>query len=283
LVAVKLCNARLDEGLAVDGTLLSVSASELYARLGTASAPMLVDVRREDIFDAEDKLIIGAVHHAPGEFDRWWRELPFGRTVVVYCGHGGDVSQGVAKTLRAAGLKAAYLEGGISAWQEMKLSTRRKLRGRAADNRWVTREHPKIDRIACPWLISRFINPDAEFIYVPSDQVTAVANKTGGIPYDIKGAEFGHVGDRCSFDAIVRIFDIKDPALDRLATVVRGADTSRCDLAPECEGLYAISFGLSANFPDDHEMLRYGLVIYDALYTWCRKALGTAAGQPLGA
>ena len=119
--------------------------------------------RCQDAFDADDKLIIGAVHHAPGEVERWSRELPFGRTVVAYCSHGGDVSQGVAKTLRAAGVKATYLEGGISAWQEMKLPARRKLRGRA-DNKWVTREHPKIDRIACPWLISRFINPVARFI-----------------------------------------------------------------------------------------------------------------------
>jgi rhodanese-related sulfurtransferase len=259
----------------MDKNLLSVSAADLHARLGTASAPMLVDVRPQNAFDADDKLIIGAVHHAPEEVDRWSRVLPFGRTVVTYGSRGGDNSQGVANALRAAGIKATYLEGGISAWQEMKLPTRRRLRGRA-DNKWVTREHPKIDRIACPWLIWRFINPGAEFIYVPPGQVTTVAEETGGIPYDIKGAEFGHVGDRCSFDAILRIFDIKDPALDRLASIVRGADTSRCDLAPECDGLYAISFGLSANFPDDHEMLHRGLVIYDALYTWCRKAL--AAG-----
>jgi rhodanese-related sulfurtransferase len=266
----------------MDGIPLSVSAAELYARLGTASAPMLVDVRRRDAFDADDRLIIGAVHHVPGEVDRWSRELPVDRTVVAYGSQGGDDSQGVANALRAAGVKAAYLEGGISAWQEMRLPTRRKLHGRA-DNKWVTREHPKIDRIACPWLILRFINPGAEFIYVPPDQVTGVAERIGGIPYDIKGAEFGHVGDRCSFDAIVRIFDIKDAALDRVSTIVRGADTSRPDLAPECEGLYAISFGLSANFPDDHEMLRHGLVIYDALYIWCRKALSTAAAQPLKA
>ena len=261
---------------------LSVSTSELYAHLGTALAPVLVDVRRQDTFDADDRMIIGAVHHSPGEVDRWSRDVPSACTVVAYCSHGGEVSQGVAKTLCAAGIKATYLEGGISGWQEMKLPTRGKLRGRA-DNRWVTREHPKIDRIACPWLISRFINPNARFIYVPPDQVTAVAEEIGGIPYDIKGTEFGHVDDRCSFDAIVRIFDVKDPVLDRVATVVRGADTSRRDLAPECEGLYAISFGLSANFPDDHEMLRHGLVIYDALYTWCRTGLAKAAGQPLKA
>jgi hypothetical protein len=110
----------------------------------------------------------------------------------------------------------------------------------------------------------------AQFLYVPPNDVLAVAKKTGATPYDIKGADFGHVGDRCSFDAIVRIYDIHDPALDHLATIVRGADTSRPDLTPQCEGLLAISYGLSANFPDDHEMLRHGMSVYDALYTWCR-------------
>ena len=137
--------------------------------------------------------------------------------------------------------------------------------------KWVTREHPKIDRIACPWLISRFVDPAAEFIYVPADQVAAVAKEVGGTPYDIKGVKFGHVGDRCSFDAIVAAYDIHDDPLDRLATIVRGADTSRPDLTPQCEGLLAISYGLSGNFPDDHEMLRHGMVMYDALYTGCRQ------------
>jgi hypothetical protein len=134
----------------------------------------------------------------------------------------------------------------------------------------VTRERPKIDRIACPWLIRRFIDPQAEFLYVPTNKVVSVAADMGAIPYDIEGVTFAHEGERCSFDTIVRIFGISDPALDRLATIVRGADTSRHDLAPQCGGLFAISLGLSANFPDDHEMLRHGLVIYDALYTWCR-------------
>ena len=138
------------------------------------------------------------------------------------------------------------------------------------DARWVTREHPKIDRIACPWLISRFINPSAEFIYVPADEVLAAAEERNATPYDITGVQFGHVGDLCSFDAIIQHFDVRDPALDHLALIVRGADTSRPDLTPQCEGLLAISYGLSANYPDDHEMLRHGMVIYDALYRWCR-------------
>jgi len=140
----------------------------------------------------------------------------------------------------------------------------------------VTREHPKIDRIACPWLISRFVNPDAEFIYVPASEVPRKAANLDATPYDIKDVEFGHVGDRCSFDAIISAYGIEDAPLDHLATIVRGADTSRPDLTPQCEGLLAISYGLSSNFPDDHEMLEHGMVMYDALYTWCRLQRGKA-------
>jgi hypothetical protein len=136
---------------------------------------------------------------------------------------------------------------------------------------WVTREHPKIDRIACPWLIRRFIEPEAGFLYVPAESVFAVAAKTGAVPYDIPGAEpFAHEGELCSFDAFLKHYDLKDPALHRLALIVRGADTARHDLAPQAAGLHAISLGLSANFPDDHAMLEQGMVIYDALYAWCR-------------
>ena len=136
--------------------------------------------------------------------------------------------------------------------------------------RWVTREHPKIDRIACPWLVARFVDPEPEFLYVPADRVLAVAEETGAVPYDIPGVELGHEGELCSFDAFLTKHRLDDPALQRLAKIVRGADTSRLDLTPQSAGLYAISAGLSRNFPDDHEMLRHGLVIYDALYAWCQ-------------
>ena len=250
------------------GTSTQISSTDLYSRLGTAAAPVLLDVRRNDAFSADDKLIIGAFHRLPEEVDRWRKDLPAHRPVVAYCAHGHEVSQGAAASLRKSGIQASYLEGGIAAWKERHLPTRKKRA--AVENKWVTREHPKIDRIACPWLVSRFVNPNAEFIYVPANDVGKVAKDVGGTPYDIKGAEFGHVGDHCSFDAIIRIYDIHDEALDRLANIVRGSDTSRPDLTPQCEGLLAISYGLSSNFPDDHEMLKHGLVIYDALYTWCR-------------
>jgi hypothetical protein len=134
---------------------------------------------------------------------------------------------------------------------------------------WVTRERPKIDRIACPWLILRFIDAQAQFHYVPADQVLSHAKQTGAIPYDIPGVELTHDGEFCSFDAFLKKYQLDDPALSQLAKIVRGADTSRLDLAPQSAGLYAISLGLSATLTNDHEMLRHGLVMYDALYAWC--------------
>ncbi len=253
----------------MDGQAQSISSQELYEHLGTTSAPILVDVRRQDAFGTDDRLIIGALYRPPEEVERWRKELSASRPIVAYCNHGREVSQGVAAALSRAGVEARYLEGGIGGWKELRLPTRRKRD--ASENKWVTREHPKIDRIACPWLISRFIKPDAEFIYVPPNEVPDVADRVRGTAYDIKGVQFGHVGERCSFDAIVNFYDIHDAALDHLATIVRGADTSRPDLLPQCEGLLAISYGLSANFPDDHEMLKHGMIMYDALYTWCRQ------------
>ena len=146
--------------------------------------------------------------------------------------------------------------------------------------KWVTRERPKIDRIACPWLILRFIDRDAEFLYVPAPQVLAVAAAEAATPYDIPGVEMSHVGERCSFDAFLGKYQLTEPALQDLALIVRGADTSRLDLAPQSAGLYAISLGLSRLHTDDHEMLRYGLVMYDALYAWCREGRGETHHWP---
>ena len=138
--------------------------------------------------------------------------------------------------------------------------------------KWVTRERPKIDRIACPWLIARFIDKTPEFLYVPGDRVMRVAAETGATPYDVPGVELGHVGEFCSFDAFLKKYELTDPELQKLAVIVRAADTGRPDLAPEAAGLLAVSRGLSQNFRDDHEMLMHGMVVYDALYAWCRGA-----------
>jgi len=147
-------------------------------------------------------------------------------------------------------------------------------------SRWVTRERPKIDRIACPWLIARFIDAQPEFLYVPADRVLAVAKEKNAIPYDVPGVELSHVGDHCSFDTFLKKYGLSDPALQKLASIVRGADTSRLDLTEQSSGLYAISLGLSHIFPDDHEMLRHGMVMYDALYAWCSRLQGETHNWP---
>ena len=136
--------------------------------------------------------------------------------------------------------------------------------------KWVTRERPKIDRIACPWLIARFIDDAPEFLYVPAAEVLNVAQASGAVPYDIPGVEMSHVGERCSFDAFIDKYRLDDPALHQLAAIVRGADTSQLALTPQSAGLYALSLGLSHLYSNDHEMLRHGMVMYDALYAWCR-------------
>jgi hypothetical protein len=146
--------------------------------------------------------------------------------------------------------------------------------------KWVTRERPKIDRVACPWLIARFIDKEPEFLYVPAAEVLAVAEKTGATPYDIPGVAMSHVGDLCSFDAFLKKYELTDPALRQLAEIVRGADTSQLQLTPQSAGLFAISLGLSATFSDDHDMLKHGMVMYDALYAWCRQCQAEAHHWP---
>jgi rhodanese-related sulfurtransferase len=252
----------------MDGIRSQISPVNLYKDIGTASMPLVVDVRRPDDFNVSDDQIVGAIRRLPTEVDHWRREIPNDRHVVVYCVGGQQVSQGVAAALAAAGANASYLEGGITAWRERGLPTRRRIE--AAPSKWVTRERPTIDRIACPWLVSRFIDPEAEFIYVPAITVMDAAKSTGATPYDVPNVEFGHHGEFCSFDAFLRIYGISGAAFDPLALIIRGADTGRPDLTPQSQGLLAISQGLKVNFIDDHAMLTQGMVVYDALYSWCR-------------
>jgi hypothetical protein len=146
--------------------------------------------------------------------------------------------------------------------------------------RWITRERPKIDRIACPWLIARFIDSSPEFLYVPAAEVMTQAERRGATPYDVPGVELSHVGELCSFDAFLARYALSDPALQQLAAIVRGADTSRLELTPQSAGLYALSLGLSLQFADDHEMLKHGMVMYDALYAWCREGQSETHNWP---
>ena len=241
----------------------SISAATLKQSIGSSEPPLVIDVRRKARFLESDFVLKGSLRRDPERVQEWKKTLPRAASVVVYCVHGHEVSQNVAKALGAR-----YLEGGIEAWRENGGDLFPKPKNSAS--RWVTRERPKIDRIACPWLVHRFVDPDAEFLYVPTPDVRKTAEEKTAVPYDIAGVEFSHDGELCSFDAFLRKFHLRDPALDKLALIVRGADTNRLDLAPQAPGLLAISQGLSRTFADDHKMLEQGMVMYDALYAWCK-------------
>jgi rhodanese-related sulfurtransferase len=247
----------------------SITYPELQAALASREPPLVIDVRRTAAFTSARDMVAGALRRDPASVASWSKALPAASSVVVYCVHGHEVSQQAATALRESGIDARYLEGGLEeGWKTQGGALDTKPAGAAT--RWVTRERPKIDRIACPWLISRFVDPDAEFLYVPAAEVLDAAKRTDAYPYDIPGVAFSHVGDSCSFDAFLEHYRLTDPALQRLALIVRGADTAKLDLAPQAAGLAAISLGLSRLFGDDHEMLGHGMVIYDALYAWCR-------------
>lgn len=247
----------------------AISPQELSAQLAGATPPLVIDVRRTPAFVGANTMIAGALRRDPAATAQWSRALPRARNVVVYCVHGHEVSQNAAKALREAGINAHFLDGGIEeGWIGSGGAVARKPRDGAT--RWVTRERPKIDRIACPWLIARFVDPGAEFLYVSNADVKRVAAERDAVPYDVPDVAFTHEGELCSFDAFIRTYRLSEPALDRLAGIVRGADTGRLDLAPQSAGLLAVSLGLSRNFADDHQMLEHGKVMYDALYAWCR-------------
>jgi rhodanese-related sulfurtransferase len=240
----------------------------------------VLDVRREPAFAAATRLLPGALRVAPDDTAAFGL-LPRDRAIVAVCVHGHEVSQGVARALAAAGADAMFLEGGIAGWEAAGLPTMAKASALgipalpATPTRWVTRERPKIDRIACPWLVRRFIDPLAQFLYVPSDKVREVAEREHAIPYDVPEVRISHrgpEGELCSFDTLLAECGLDDPCLAELARIVRGADTGKPELTPQSAGLLAISLGLSVNYPDDHAMLKQGMVVYDALYAWIRTA-----------
>ncbi len=254
----------------------SIDSQALHGLVGMPSAPLVVDVRKQPAFDADPRLVPGAIRRLHDAVDGWAPGLDRGRPVVVYCVQGHQISQGVAEQLRGLGFDARILSGGVEAWRASGAPTVRAggvpgIPG-VEPSRWVTRERPKIDRIACPWLVRRFIDSLAEFHYVPSDRVLAEAEALHAIPYDVPRVQLSHRGEQCTFDAMLADFALAEPALAALATIVRGADTARLDLAPQSPGLLAFSLGLSVLYPDDHEMLEQGMKMYDALYAWLRSA-----------
>jgi len=253
----------------------SISPEKLARLIGTANAPALVDVRIDEDFAADPRLIPGAVRRSHLDVQDWASRLA-GQSVVVICNKGQKLAEGTAALLRCGNVAAEVLEGGHLGWTEAQLPAvpadripKRDGRGRTV---WVTRSRPKIDRIACPWLIRRFIDPAAVFLFVTSSEVEAVAERFGATAFDIENVFWSHRGELCTFDVMVKEFGLSTPSLERLATMVRAADTGRLDLSPEAPGLLAASLGLSRMYDDDLEQLSAGLLIYDAFFRWCRDA-----------
>ncbi|MBL0372631.1 chromate resistance protein [Rhizobium sp. KVB221] len=260
-----------------------ISVEKLARLVGTPNCPVLIDVRTEEDFALDPRLIPGSVRRDHRELG-WIDDLAADATILI-CQKGKKISHGVAAWLRNRNVPADVLEGGVEAWRMSGLplvpvSTvpRRDAQGRTV---WVTRARPKIDRIACPWLIRRFIDPGAVFLFVPAPEVEAVAAEFDAMPFDIEGdVQWSHKGELCTFDVMVEAFGLTSEPLLRLATIVRAADTARLDLAPEAAGLLAASLGLSRMYSDDLEQLEAGLLLYDAFYRWCRDATGETHNWP---
>jgi rhodanese-related sulfurtransferase len=253
----------------------SIKSDKLARLIGTPATPIIVDVRTQEDFEADSRLIPGALkrnHQTVSE----WGKATAGKSVIVVCHHGAKLSEGTAAWLRQLGADAVALEGGFAEWETAKLPLvpLAKIPKPDAEGRtlWVTRARPKIDRIACPWLIRRFVDPAAVFLFVAPQEVAAVADRFNATAFDIENTQWSHRGELCTFDVMVEEFGLGTEALLRLATIVRAADTARLDLAPEAAGLLAASLGLSRMYADDLKQLDAGMLLYDAFYRWCRDA-----------
>jgi rhodanese-related sulfurtransferase len=250
----------------------SITPEKLARLIGTPSCPALIDVRP----DAAQ--LLPAAARKPAESVREWAPALAGRKAVVACVHGEERSAGVAAILRSEGVDAELLEGGFVAWREAGLPVIDAAKlpppdplGRTV---WVTRARPKVDRIACPWLIRRFVDPAAVFLFVAPAEVAGVAERFAATPFDVDGVFWSHRGEQCTFDTMVEELGLGAfAALERLAVIVRGADTARPELAPQAAGLLAASLGLSRMFADDLAQLDAGMLLYDAFYRWCRDAV----------
>ncbi len=250
-----------------------LSTQAVYEQLGLQDGPRLLDVRSNEDFARLPKMIPGAMSFDAQRTAASAHSFPPQRPIALYASRAHDLGP-TAQALAARGLRVSIIEGGIEGWLDENRPTikARPESGVPGGSRWVTRERPKIDRIACPWLIRRFIDPLATFFYVPATRVRAEATALEAQPYDIPDVTFSHRGPKCSFDAFLEEFDLRDPIVNELAKIVRAADTANLDESREAPGLLAISLGLSASISDDQLLLEQGMVVYDALYTWCKRA-----------
>ncbi|MEP9377256.1 sulfurtransferase/chromate resistance protein [Aquabacter sp. CN5-332] len=262
-----------------------ITTSQLTRLVGLPTAPAIIDVRTPEDFDADPRLLPAAVRRDAQAAAAWAAEFA-GRDVVVVCQKGLKLSQGAAAWLRHEGIRAETLEGGFEAWRGagglLVKTGELPPRDEAGRTVWVTRARPKVDRIACPWLIRRFIDPDAVFLFVAAAEVSAVAERFQATAFDIDDVFWSHRGAHCTFDTMIAEFGLLSEPLDRLATIVRAADTARLDLVPQASGFLAASLGLSRMFRDDLEQLEAGMLLYDAFYRWCRDATEETHNWPSG-
>ena len=256
-------------------SLNTISIDKLVRLVGTPHCPALVDVRTDEDFSANPRLIPGAMRRGHSDPSGWAPEFA-GRSAIVICQRGAKLSQGVAAWLRHAGVPADGLEDGFEGWRKANLPTVPAAKMPKPDKQgrtiWVTRARPKVDRIACPWLIRRFVDPCAVFLFVSPSEVDAVAERFAATPFDVEGVFWSHRGETCTFDVMVEEFGLATEPMLRLAAIVRGADTGRFDAAPQAAGLLAASLGLSRMYADDLAQLDAGMTLYDAFYRWCRDA-----------
>lgn len=263
-------------------SFLEITVDKLNRIIGTPNSPTIIDVRDDEDFSADPRLIPGSIRRDYRIVTGWAGEL--GGPSVVLCQKGQKLGHGVAAHLRALGKPAEVLEGGFEAWRASRatLVPYEKIPPSDSHGRtvWVTRSRPKIDRIACPWLIRRFVNSSAVFLFVPAAEVAAVADRFNATPFDIEGGAWSHRGELCTFDIMVEEFGLGSAPMLRLAAIVRGADTAKPELAPEVSGLLAASLGLSRMFNDDLAQLEAGMLLYDAFYRWCRDATDETHNWP---
>ncbi len=260
-----------------------ITVNQLSRLVGLPGTPAIIDARIDEDFALDPRLIPGSRRRSHEDLNEWSGDYA-GRKAIVVCQQGQKLSQGIAALLRHEGIEAETLEGGFEAWATagQLTITPEKLPDRDEKGRtvWVTRARPKIDRIACPWLIRRFVDPEAAFLFVSPAEVERVADRFGAAPFDVEGVFWSHRGENCTFDTMLQEFGLQSEPLQHLARIVRGADTERPDLAPEAPGLLAASLGLSRMYRDDLEQLAASMTLYDALYRWCRDATGESHSWP---
>jgi rhodanese-related sulfurtransferase len=264
-------------------SLTQITVSQLSRLLGTPAAPTVIDVCIDNDFNEDPRVISTAMCHSFIDIEALVEQLDI-KQVVVVCQKGLKLSQGAAALLRLRGMRSESLEGESFAWRDASQSLipvaktpelnnlSQNILSNRASSLWVTRQRPKIDRIACPWLMRRFVDPNARFLFVGPSEVKSVAEKFNAIPFDVDGVFWRHREDQCTFDTMIEELALDTDDLKKLAVIIRGADTNNLESSPQASGLLAMSLGLSRMYSDDLEQLEAGMIFYDALFRWVRDA-----------